>query len=114
MQGGIEAWQGADKEVDSIKSVSAENFAEIWKDTKPLVIDVRKIGEYEGGHIDEAKNIPLDFINDNMGEIPTEMPFYLHCAGGYRSMIFASILKSRGFENFVEVAGGFGAIKKYL
>ena len=114
LQGGIEAWQGADKEVDRIKSVSAENFAEMWKNTQPLVVDVRKITEFEGGHIEGAKNIPLDFINDNMGEIPTETPFYLHCAGGYRSMIFASILKSRGFENFVEVAGGFGAIKKYL
>lgn len=114
LQGGIAAWQTAEKEVDSVESVSAENFVDIWKNQKPWVIDVRRVGEYEGGHVADAQNVPLDFINENMAAIPKDTPFYLHCAGGYRSMIFASILKSRGFDNFVEIAGGFGEIKKFL
>ncbi len=114
LRGGIENWQMAEKEVDSIASVSAENFVNIWKNQKTWVIDVRRVGEYEGGHVADAQNVPLDFINENMAAIPKDAPFYLHCAGGYRSMIFASILKSRGFDNFVEIAGGFGAIKKFL
>jgi rhodanese-related sulfurtransferase len=75
------------------------------------VVDVRKPGEFEAEHVEDALNLPLDFINDNMASFPSNH-FFLHCAGGYRSMIAASILKSRGIDHFTEVEGGFAAIAK--
>lgn len=114
LAGGIEAWKQGKKETDHIDSIPAENFVDNVKDKHIMILDVRRQGEYENGHVANAINLPLDFINENMAKIPTDTPFYLHCAAGYRSMIFASILKSRGYENFVEVAGGFNEIKKYL
>jgi rhodanese-related sulfurtransferase len=111
LEGGFEAWKASGKEVDTVHRISPAEFAESFsKDIH--VIDVRKPGEFSGEHVDGAINIPLDFINDSMAEFPKEMPFTIHCAGGYRSMIAASILKSRGYHNFLEVAGGFSAISK--
>lgn len=111
LKGGIEAWKSAGKEVDTITRISADDFAERFK-AEPIVIDVRRPGEFAAEHVDGAKSIPLDFINEDMAQFPKDDPFIIHCAGGYRSMIAASILKSRGYENFIEVAGGFGAISK--
>jgi glyoxylase-like metal-dependent hydrolase (beta-lactamase superfamily II)/rhodanese-related sulfurtransferase len=111
LQGGFETWKAVGKEVDSVNRISAEDFAEKFKNN-PIVIDVRKPGEFAGEHIDGAKSIPLDFINEDMAEFPKNEPFIIHCAGGYRSMIAASILKSRGYDNFLEVVGGFNAIAK--
>lgn len=111
LEGGFEAWKASGKEVDTVHRISPAEFAESFsKDIH--VIDVRKPGEFSGEHVDGAINIPLDFINDSMAEFPKETPFTIHCAGGYRSMIAASILKSRGYHNFLEVAGGFSAISK--
>lgn len=76
------------------------------------VFDVRKPGEYASEHIEVAESTPLDFLNDHISEFPKKEKFYIHCAGGYRSVIAASILKARGFHNVVDVAGGYGAIKK--
>lgn len=109
--GGIEAWKNAGKEVDSIGRITAEEFA-IQFEEKPIVIDVRKPGEFSSEHVENAISIPLDFINNHMSEFPKEQPFIIHCAGGYRSIIAGSILKSRGFNNFVDVIGGYGAIFK--
>ncbi len=109
--GGIEAWKNAGKEVDSIGRITAEEFA-IQFEEKPIVIDVRKPGEFSSEHVENAISIPLDFINNHMSEFPKEQPFIIHCAGGYRSIIAGSILKSRGFNNFVDVIGGYGAISK--
>ena len=75
-------------------------------------MDVRKKSEYDAEHIPTAENLPLDFINDSMAHIDKDKTYYVHCAGGYRSMIFASILRARGFHNLIDVAGGFSAIKK--
>lgn len=111
LKGGIEAWKSAGKEVDTVTRISADDFAERFK-AEPIVIDVRRPGEFAAEHVDGAKSIPLDFINEDMSQFPKDDPFIIHCAGGYRSMIAASILKSRGYENFIEVAGGFGAISK--
>lgn len=111
LKGGIEAWKSAGKEVDTVTRISADDFAERFK-AEPIVIDVRRPGEFAAEHVDGAKSIPLDFINEDMAQFPKDDPFIIHCAGGYRSMIAASILKSRGYENFIEVAGGFGAISK--
>jgi glyoxylase-like metal-dependent hydrolase (beta-lactamase superfamily II)/rhodanese-related sulfurtransferase len=111
LNGGFDAWKNAGKEVDTVTRISAEEFAEKFK-KEPIVIDVRKPGEFAAEHVDGAKSIPLDFINEDMAQFPKEEAFILHCAGGYRSMIAASILKSRGYDNFIEVIGGFGAISK--
>jgi hydroxyacylglutathione hydrolase len=108
---GFSSWKEANKEIDTVHRISADNFAELYKN-KPMVIDVRKPGEYSAEHIDGAKSVPLDFINNEMSSFPKDQEFIIHCAGGYRSMIAASILKSRGFTKFMEVAGGFGAIAK--
>ncbi|MGZ5242373.1 MAG: MBL fold metallo-hydrolase [Bacteroidia bacterium] len=112
LEGGIEAWKKAGKETDSIKSISADEFAEQHKQNPEIqILDVRKDGEYNSENLPEALHLSLDTLNQNMDKIDREKPYFIHCAGGYRSMIAASILKARGFENIVDVAGGFGAIK---
>jgi rhodanese-related sulfurtransferase len=111
LEGGFQAWKNAGEEISTVQRITAETFEkELTEDT--LVIDVRKPGEFEAEHVKGALNIPLDFINEQMSSFPKDKPFTIHCAGGYRSMIAASILKSRGYNEFKEVAGGFGAISK--
>lgn len=111
LNGGFNAWKDASKEVDSVNRISAETFASKY-DSKPLVFDVRKKSEFDSEHVVDAINIPLNEINNHLAEFPKDKPFILHCAGGYRSMIAASILKSRGWEDFVDVEGGMNAILK--
>lgn len=112
LDGGFETWQKAGKETDSIKSVTVDELAEIVKKNKDThILDVRKKSEYDSEHILDAENAPLDFINDSMAMINKNETYYVHCAGGYRSMIFASILRARGFTNLVDVKDGFKAIK---
>jgi hydroxyacylglutathione hydrolase len=111
LNGGFNAWKDASKEVDSVNRISAETFASQY-DSKPLVFDVRKKSEFDSEHVVDAINIPLNEINNHLAEFPKDKPFILHCAGGYRSMIAASILKSRGWEDFVDVEGGMSAIAK--
>lgn len=111
LEGGMEAWKSAGKETDSVTSISATDFAEHYSE-KLNVLDVRRPGEFETEHVVSAENKPLDFINEWTNEIDRSKTYYVHCAGGYRSMVTASILKARGFENIVEVAGGYGAIAK--
>ena len=113
LEGGFEAWKQSGKETDSIKSISADELANI-KQSHPAaqIVDARKTSEFNSEHIVDAMNTPLDNINDAMNQINKEQTYYVHCAGGYRSMIFASILKARGFENLIEVKGGFKAIKE--
>lgn len=112
LDGGFEAWEKAGKEVDSLVSESAETVIKSLEDKKHPVFDVRKESEYKSEHLLGAENTPLDFLNDHMAKFPGEGTFYVHCAGGYRSVIAASILKSRGIHNFRDVAGGFGALKE--
>ena len=111
LKGGFDTWKNAGMEYDTVNSVSAETLEEIMEEKVP-VFDVRKENEYEAEHIVDAQSTPLDFINDHLSEFPKEEEFYLHCAGGYRSMIASSILKARGFHNVINVIGGFEAIKK--
>jgi len=111
LKGGFVTWKNSDKEIDSIHSVTAEEFKENSTDSSPI-FDVRKPGEYTSEHLPKAKNTSLDFINQYLSEFPEQENFYIHCAGGYRSMIAASILKSRGIHNLIDVKGGFGAIKQ--
>lgn len=112
LEGGFESWKNSGKEIDEIKRISAEQFASEYSQNQK-VIDVRKETEYEAEHIDEAYRKPLAYINDWVNSIDNSEHFHLHCAGGYRSMIAASILQSRGYRNFTEVEGGFNAIKKF-
>jgi hydroxyacylglutathione hydrolase len=111
LKGGFEAWETAGKEVDEVESITAETFADIYRNDNHLTIkDVRKTTEFETGHIKEAENIPLAQISELMTEFDKEETNYIHCAGGYRSMMASSILKSRGYDNVVDIQGGFGAI----
>lgn len=112
LNGGLEAWTKAGKETDSIVSVSPADFADRYRAGNVHVIDVRKPDEFASGHIQEAENLPLDYINDLMEQFPKNETLYIHCAGGYRSMIAASILKSRGFDDVVNIAGGYGEVAK--
>jgi len=112
LQGGFESWLKAGKEVATLESIPASDFKKrLLQDDLP-VFDVRKQGEFDLSHLDGATLTPLDFINDHLADFPDHQTFYLHCAGGYRSVIAASILKARGIHNLVEVAGGFKAIKE--
>ncbi|CAI8166273.1 MAG: Hydroxyacylglutathione hydrolase GloC [Bacteroidota bacterium] len=111
LKGGFEAWQAANKEVDTITSVPASELKEALKSENISVFDVRKESEYSSEHIPSAQNTPLSFLNNHLAEFPSNGVCYVHCAGGYRSVIAASILKSRGIHNLIDVAGGFKAIK---
>ena len=112
LNGGFDVWKKAGKEIDTITSVSPSEFANDFKAEKIKVMDVRKADEFESGHIKGAENLPLDYINDLMDEFSKNEKMYIHCAGGYRSRIAASILKSRGFDDVVNIEGGFGAVAK--
>lgn len=111
LEGGMEAWEKANKPVETLESVSAEVFANKAKNQDINILDVRNNGEYQSMHLEEAQHFPLDYINEKMNEVSKDKTYYVHCAGGYRSVIAASILKARGYTNMIDVAGGFGAIK---
>lgn len=112
LKGGFKAWLQAGKDFDTIKDITVEEFAAIEEqDTNINILDVRKASEYFSEHIIGAVNAPLDYINDSMLLVDKNKTYYVHCAGGYRSMIFASILKARGYNNLINVDGGFSAIK---
>ena len=112
LKGSFEAWKKEGKTTDKVEGIDAAGLKALSEKESVTVFDVRKPGEYLSEHIPDAKSTPLDFINEHMNEFPTEKPFYMHCAGGYRSMIAASILKSRGIHNLIDIKGGFGAIKE--
>jgi len=112
LKGGFEAWKKAGEDVDTVNEISAEELAKRFKDKDLNVLDVRKISEYDEQHVVGAQNFPLDFINKNMSEIKDDTTYFLHCQGGYRSMITTSILKSRGFENVINIQGGFEALQE--
>jgi glyoxylase-like metal-dependent hydrolase (beta-lactamase superfamily II)/rhodanese-related sulfurtransferase len=112
LKGGIEAWMEAGKETDSIRSIKIDEFVAIYQANKNInILDVRKASEFYAEHIVDAENAPLDYINESMLKIDKNKTYYVHCAGGYRSMIFASVLKARGYDNLINVEGGFTSIK---
>lgn len=112
LKGGFEEWKKKGNEVDTINRITANEFEKIYSLGGATVIDVRRPGEYNAEHVDGALNVPLDYINENLAEFPKDKDFMIHCAGGYRSMTTASILKSRGWKNFREVEGGYDKIKE--
>jgi glyoxylase-like metal-dependent hydrolase (beta-lactamase superfamily II)/rhodanese-related sulfurtransferase len=112
LKGGIDSWKEAGKETDSIKSIKIDEFVSAYQGDKNInILDVRKASEFYAEHIVDAENAPLDYINESMLKIDKNKTYYVHCAGGYRSMIFASVLKARGYNNLINVEGGFTSIK---
>ncbi|MFS4483344.1 MBL fold metallo-hydrolase [Hyunsoonleella sp. 2307UL5-6] len=113
LEGGISAWKKAGKDIETIASISVDVFSNHFKNMNINILDVRKDGEYKSEHLkgDNVQHFALDYINDNMNTIDKDNTYYIHCAGGYRSVIAASILKARGFNKLVDIDGGFGAIK---
>jgi len=112
LEGGIDAWKKEGKLVDTIEGIEPETLKKQMEDNELEIFDVRKPNEFLSEHVPMAQNTPLDFINDHMSEFPQKNAFYLHCAGGYRSVIAASILKSRGIHNLIDIKGGFAKIKE--
>lgn len=113
LNGGFDSWKNAGKEIDTIVDIDVDEFAAA-QETNPEIniLDVRKKSEFDSEHIVNAENLPLDYINETMSQVDKNKTYYVHCAGGYRSMTFASILKARGYDNLINVDGGFSAIKK--
>lgn len=110
LKGSFNAWKDSGKETDSVNRISAQQFEQEIKEKEAKIIDVRKESEYHAEHVEEAYNKPLAYINEWISSIDPAEHFYLHCAGGYRSMMAASILQARGYRNFSEVKGGFNTI----
>ncbi|WP_276496396.1 MBL fold metallo-hydrolase [Pontibacter litorisediminis] len=111
LKGGVEAWKQAGKETDKIASIPATELAEKFGQDKGIyILDVRKPGEFEAEHLQAAHSAPLDYLNEHLAELPHDKTLYIHCAGGYRSMIAASILRARGYRDLVDIQGGYKAI----
>jgi rhodanese-related sulfurtransferase len=112
LNGGFASWKSAGKEFDQIESIEpAEAFKRVQAG-EGEIIDVRKNSEYLSEHVIDVENAPLDFINDSMLKIDKNKTYFVHCAGGYRSMIFNSTLRARGYDNLIDIKGGFKAIKE--
>ena len=112
LKGGFSSWKESGKEIDSLSSISAEKFEKEIRNKDSFIYDVRKISEYETSRINSSVNTPLGEINNYLNDFPEDNDFYIHCAGGYRSVIAASILKSRGIHNIIDIKGGFKSIKE--
>lgn len=112
LKGGFQEWENAGKEYDEITSVTVEELAELNTEEKINILDVRKASEFSSEHIVDAINAPLDYINDSMMLVDKNKTYYVHCAAGYRSMIFISILRARGYRNLVDITDGFAGIKR--
>lgn len=113
LEGGFEAWKKAGKEIDTIESLTVDTLAEkLAKNPSLPILDVRKKSEFDSEHLLNAINVPLDFINQNMQQVDPEKTYFVHCAGGYRSVIFISILKARGYHKLVNIESGFKALKE--
>ncbi|MCQ0110531.1 MBL fold metallo-hydrolase [Zhouia amylolytica] len=110
LKGGMDQWKKSGKEVESITSIDANEFEKRYS-PELSILDVRKPGEFDSTHLETAMSLPLDFLSENMNKIDKDKEYYVHCAGGYRSVIAASILKARGFNNLIDIAGGYGALK---
>lgn len=112
LQGSFDAWRKAGKEFDTLTSITPHELEQKLLTNKVPVFDVRKPGEYQSEHLEIAESTPLDFLNDHLASFPSNETFYIHCAGGYRSVIAASILKARGIHNLVDVKKGFSGLKE--
>jgi len=109
LEGGFTAWKKAGKEVDTINSVNVRQLESLVENGN--YVDVRKASEFNSEHIIDAINAPLDYINESMSKVPKKQKMYVGCNSGYRSLVFISILQSRGYRNLVDVKGGFKEVK---
>lgn len=113
VEGGIETWKNSGRPVDTITSITADDLKTALDNSKvEVLLDVRKPSEYDAEHVESAQNFPLDFINDHLNDLDKDKTYHIHCLGGYRSMITASILRQQGYKNLVDIIGGFNAIAK--
>jgi glyoxylase-like metal-dependent hydrolase (beta-lactamase superfamily II)/rhodanese-related sulfurtransferase len=113
LEGGFESWKNAGKEVDKIESIDISEFENQYLLNPEMnILDVRRAGEFDSEHVKSAQNLPVDYINKNLSEVSKDKKYFVHCAGGYRSLIFASIAKAKGFDQLVNIEGGFGKIKQ--
>lgn len=110
LKGGINAWIDSGNEVDSVESINKNEFEKLFFEEKTKIFDVRNESEFNSEHVVGACNIPLNKLNANLEKINSNSVNYIHCAGGYRSMIASSILKARGIHNFIDIKGGYSAI----
>src|SRR5690606_6618694 len=114
LEGGFDTWVASGKDIETLESISAEAYSKRIKNKDLNVLDVRKEAEYKSTHLKgtNVQHFALDYINDNMNAISKDKTYYVHCGGGYRSAIAASILKARGFNNLIDISGGIEALKK--
>ena len=112
LSGGFESWKSSGKDTEYVNRISVSELEKAYLSDSPLIIDVRKKSEFDSEHVIGAANVPLNQINEHLSSFPKDKPFIMHCQGGYRSMVAASILKQRGWSDFVDVEGGFDAIKE--
>jgi rhodanese-related sulfurtransferase len=113
LKGGIDNWKNEGKTVDTIKSISAAEFETITNADKLVeILDVRNVGEYLSEHLLQAHNYPLGDLSHTMDKLDRNASYYIHCAGGYRSMVAASLLRANGFKNLIDIAGGYKALKE--
>ncbi len=112
LDGGMQTWIQSGKKTDAVTTIQADDIQKYYGNTEYVILDVRKPSEYENEHIKNAINIQLSEIDLRADELEADKKYIIHCAAGYRSMMAASILKEKGFNNFVNVAGGWGSIKK--
>jgi len=111
LDGGFENWKASGKEFETTGRITQQQLETMYSNEKPLIIDVRKKSEYESEHLIDAINVPLNEINQHLAQFPKDKSFVLHCGSGYRSMIAASVLKQRGWEDFTDLEGGFDALE---
>ena len=112
LDGGIQAWKKAGKNLESMETINVEMLSRLNSNANINILDVRKKSEFDSQHVLGAINAPLDYVNDSMALVEKHKTYYVHCAGGYRSVIFISILNSRGFKNLINVDGGINSIKQ--
>ncbi len=112
LEGGIETWKQANRELDIIQTIDAESLANKMNEKTIALVDVRKASEFYSERVIDTLNAPLDYLNESMKKLDTSKEYFIHCAGGYRSVVFISILQARGFRNLINVTDGFTAIKK--
>ena len=112
LKGGFQAWKNAGKETDSIRSITADELASLMAKKDVHILDVRRKSEYDTEHIINTENTPLDVINNSMTQLDKHKTYFVHCAGGYRSMIFNSILRARGFYNLIDIQGGLKSYER--
>ncbi|MEK9600861.1 MAG: MBL fold metallo-hydrolase [Bacteroidota bacterium] len=111
LKGGFKAWEKEGKEIDTVRSVPTSQFETEHKTNHNPIFDVRKKGEWDSSHIKDAHHVCLSMLNEELAQFPKEDNFYVHCAGGYRSVIASSILKKRGYHNVINIAEGYDAIQ---